>query len=215
LPARTVVGVERPPGTGSPVDASTVRLAVRLEYATVGWNVMEVFVTIGLGIAARSLALVAFGLDSLVEIFASSVVLWQLRSGGRTLRAMALVAAAFLVLGVVLLVAAARSLASGSEPSASPLGIAYLAVTASVMFGLATWKRRVGRVLGNHPLATEAGITFLDGLLASGVLVALLANAAFGAWWADGVAAALIGVVAMPEALHSWRDSRDPTRMAG
>ncbi len=187
---------------------------MRLEYATVAWNVMEVFVAIGLGIAARSLALVAFGLDSLIEIFASVVVLWQLRAGDRTLRAMALVAAAFLLLGVFLLFAATQALVSGREPSASPFGIAYLTVTACVMFGLAVWKGRLGRVLGNHPLATEAGITFLDGMLATGVLIALVANAVFGAWWADGVAAAVIGAVAIPEGVHAWRDSRDESRMA-
>jgi divalent metal cation (Fe/Co/Zn/Cd) transporter len=77
--------MRRPARVGaSPTTDDAVRLAVRLEYATVAWNATEVFVTIGLGVAARSLALVAFGLDSLIEIFASSVVLWQLRAQGDT-----------------------------------------------------------------------------------------------------------------------------------
>ena len=186
---------------------------MRLEYLTVVWNSLEVFVTIGLGIAAGSLALVAFGLDSLIEIFASSVVLWHLRGDGdgtKTRRAMGLVALAFFALAVILLVAAAQGLASGRVADQSPIGIAYLAVTAVVMFTLSWRKRVVGTSLGNHPLEHEARITFLDGILATGVLVALVANVAFGAWWADPLAAALVGLAAIPEGLDALGDSRRP-----
>jgi divalent metal cation (Fe/Co/Zn/Cd) transporter len=185
--------------------------ALRLEHLTVVWNVMEVFVTIGLGVAAGSLALIAFGLDSCVEIFASSVVLWHLRETGtveRTRRAMGFVAIAFFLLTAVLLVGAVRSLLVGNEAGSSPFGIAYLAVTAVVMFTLSWRKRVVGRTLDNHPLEHEARITFLDGMLASGILLALVANAALGWWWVDPVAAGLVGIVAIPEGIDAWRDSR-------
>jgi divalent metal cation (Fe/Co/Zn/Cd) transporter len=199
------------------MSTDAVRSAVRLEALTVAWNVLEVGVTIALGIAAGSLALVAFGLDSVIEICASVAVLWQLRTGtaGRTLRAMAVVGLAFFALAVILIGAAIETLAVGREAGESPLGAAYLAVTAIVMFSLATAKRRLGVRLGNHPLATEARITFLDGILATGVLLALVVNLAFGWWWADPIAAAVVGVAAIPEGVDAWRDSRDPSRMSG
>jgi divalent metal cation (Fe/Co/Zn/Cd) transporter len=199
------------------VSTDAVRSAVRLEGFTVAWNVLEVGATIALGIAAGSLALIAFGLDSVVEICASVAVLWQLRTrtARRTLRAMAVVGLAFFALAALLIGAAIETLAVGREAGDSPFGAAYLAITAVVMFSLAMGKRRLGVRLGNHPLATEARITFLDGVLATGVLLALLVNIAFGWWWADPIAAAAVGIAAIPEGVDAWRDSRDPTRMSG
>ncbi|MGH9027792.1 MAG: cation transporter [Acidimicrobiia bacterium] len=172
-----------------------VRTAMRLEYATVAWNVLEVFVTVRLGVAAGSLALIAFGLDSLVEIFASAVVLWHLRSGAgeeRTQRALWLVAIAFYALAALLLAGAARDVVTGHHAGTSTPGIIYLGVTAVVMFSLAFSKRRVSVDLGNHPLSHEARVTMLDGSLATGILLALAANAAFGWWWADPLAAVTV-----------------------
>jgi divalent metal cation (Fe/Co/Zn/Cd) transporter len=185
--------------------------AERLELLTIAWNVVEVFVTVGLGIAAGSLALVAFGLDSLVEIFASGVVLWQLRGdgGSRTRHAMLLVALAFFALTVVLSVGALYTIASGHRADDSVWGVAYLAVTAVVMFTLAWSKWRLGAQIGNHPLEHEARITFLDGCLATGVLVALAVEIAFGWWWADPLAALVVAVACVPEGLDAWRDWRE------
>ena len=195
--------------------AGTVRQAVRLELFTIGWNAVEFLVTVTLGLLAGSLALVAFGLDSLIEIFASLVVVWQLggRAEARTRRAMALVALAFLALSVFLFVGAARSLLISAEPDSSPFGIAYMAIAASAMFVLAWRKRRLADDVRSHPLVTEARMTLLDGVLASAVLLALVANAAFGAWWADSLAAAAVALAALRESVDAWRDSRDPSRM--
>jgi len=185
---------------------------------TIAWNVIEVFVTIGLGIAAGSLALVAFGLDSIVEILASTVVLWHLRGSGtrpgdhgteevrRTRRALRLVAVAFFALAAILLAGATRDLVTGREAGESPFGIAYLGVTAIVMFSLAVAKRRTSVVLDNHPLEHEARITFLDGLLATGIVLALAANVAFGWWWADPLAAAVVGLAAISEGINAPRE---------
>ncbi|TMK54523.1 MAG: hypothetical protein E6G60_21915 [Actinobacteria bacterium] len=118
----------------------SVRAAVRLEHATIAWNTVEVFVTIGLGIAAGSLALIAFGLDSIVEIFASGVVLWNLRGEQderRTRQSLRLVAGAFFTLAAVLLAGGVRNIVSSHHPDDSPAGIAYVAITAGVMTGLA------------------------------------------------------------------------------
>jgi len=182
----------------------------RLEIATIGWNVMEVFVTIGLGIAAGSLALVAFGLDSIVEVFASAVAIWyiaQHHEARRSPRALRMVAGAFLVLAVYLFVASGVALAGREAAGSSPWGIAYLTVTAAVMFGLARVKATMARAANSAPLRAEAAMTFLDGCLATGVLVALVLNAAFGLWWADPAAAALVAAAAVWEAVDVWRAS--------
>ena len=184
--------------------------ARQLQFATIAWNSVEVFVTIGLGIAANSLALVAFGLDSLIEVFASLVVVWHLGAFGsvpseaRTVRALRLVALAFGALGISLLVGSTRGLVTGTEADSSIVGIAYLGATSVVMFTLARWKRRVGVALDVAPLVSEASVTFLDGLLAGGILVALTLNTAFGWWWADPIAAAVIGMLALHEAVTGW-----------
>jgi divalent metal cation (Fe/Co/Zn/Cd) transporter len=187
-----------------------VRRAERLELLTIAWNVIEVVVTLLLGIAAGSLALVAFGLDSMVEIFASGVVLWQLRgqAGTRTRRAMLLVSLAFFALAAVLSSGALLTLATGHRADDSVWGVAYLGLTAVVMFTLAWRKWILAGQLANHPLAHEARITFLDGCLATGVLLALVAAIAFGWWWADPLAAILVAVACIPEGLDAWSDAR-------
>ena len=194
-------------GEGTGHQAS--RQAANLEWATVTWNVMEVVVTIGLGVAARSVALIAFGLDSVVEIFASLVVVWQLRGSRagreRTERALRLVGVAFFLLAACLLAGAIETLVAGRHPDDSPAGIAYLGVTAVVMFTLSWRKRALSDAVGSHPLVHEARITFLDGVLATSVLLALAANAAFGWWWADPIAAILVALVAIAEGIQAPR----------
>jgi divalent metal cation (Fe/Co/Zn/Cd) transporter len=198
----------------SPPDAHDALLerGRRLEIATIGWNVMEVFVTVSLGVAAASLALIAFGLDSLVEVFASAVVIWYIQdhhAERRARHALRLVAAAFGVLGAYLVGAGVYNLAQGNEAGSSPLGIAYLAVTACAMFTLAVKKRRLARAARSEPLAAEAQMTFLDGCLAIGILVALVMNAVWGIWWADPAAACLVALFCFREAIVNLAESRD------
>jgi divalent metal cation (Fe/Co/Zn/Cd) transporter len=190
------------------VPASPVRTAKRLEIATIGWNTLEVFVTIGLGIAAGSLALIAFGLDSVAEILASGAVIWQLRRAGpdRVHRALRIVGFAFFALAAVLLVGGIHNLITEQHPSDSPAGIIYLAVTACVMFGLAFAKRRLSTTVESHPLEHEARVTFLDGILATSVLLALVVNSAFDWWWADPIAAILVAVAAIFEGIAAPRE---------
>ncbi len=193
-------------------------LGRRLQWATISWNSIEVFVTITLGLAARSLALIAFGLDSLIEVFASLVVLWHMGDTdddphtSRDMMAQRLLGLAFGLLATFLLVASARILWLGTEPDSSPLAIAYLSVTALVMFALARLKRRVGTRLGNEPFQAEASMTFLDGCLATGILAALVLNTTLGWWWADPLAAAVVGLAAATEAREGFSSDRaDPT----
>ena len=182
----------------------------RLEFATIGWNVMEVFVTIGLGIAAASLALIAFGLDSLVEVFASVVVIWYIDNHHvehRARRALRLVGVAFGILGCYLLVAGIYNLAQRNEAGSSPFGILYLAITACAMFTLAAKKRSLARAARSEPLGAEAQMTFLDGCLATGILVALVMNAMWSIWWADPAAACLVAIFCFREAFANWTES--------
>ncbi len=189
------------------------RRAVRLEYATIAWNIGEAFLTIGLGAVAASLALIGFGTVSIVEVFASSVVLWHLRPrtddefGASTRRALRMIAGAFAVLAIALVVAGANDLITGRVASESPWGIAYLTVTALVMFGLAYAKKNTADALGSEPLASEATVTFLDGVLSTTTLAGLALNAYAGWWWADPVAGLLVAVAALNEARETWQEA--------
>ena len=192
------------------VHAALIRRGRRLQYATIAWNLMEVFVTVGLGIAAGLLALIAFGLDSLVEVFASAVVVWFIsedESRGRERRALRLVAVAFAALAICLVAASIYNIASGEAADASPLGIAYSRSTAVVMFSLARLKYRVADAADNLPLGAEASMTFLDGCLATGILIALVLNVVAGIWWADPAAAALVALFCAREAVSNWREA--------
>lgn len=173
-----------------------------LEAATLGWNVIGIAVLVVAALAARSTALAGFGLDSLIEIGASTVVLWELSGTGRARqqRALRLIGAAFVALAIYLTVQAAIVLSAGDHPRHSPLGMAWTAATAVAMFALAYAKKRTGTALDNPVLTTEARVTIIDGLLACAVLLGLALNAALGWWAADPAASFVIVFYAAREA---------------
>ena len=187
------------------------RRGVHLEYATLGWNVVEIGFLIAAAVAASSVALAGFAIDSFIEIFASIVVVRQLKGvqspqGDR--RALRSIGIAFFLLALYIVVQAVVTLALGIRPDSSPLGIVWLAATCVVMFGLAAGKSRTGRLLGNPVLRAEAKVTVLDGALAAGILVGLILNAAFGWWWADIAAGAIL-------VAYGLREGRQHLRQAG
>ncbi len=163
---------------------------------------MEVVVTISLGLRAGSLALIAFGLDSVIEIFASTVVIRNLRDdrsdpGDRRVhRSLRLIAVAFWVLATFLVVMSLRGLIRGDHPDSAPWGVAYLALTAVAMFGLARLKHETATEHDIETLQAEAALTFLDGCLSTGILIALVLNAWLGWWWTDAAAALLVAAFA-------------------
>lgn len=173
-----------------PLSVVLLRRGRLLEVGTLAWNVVGVVVLAVAAVQARSVSLAGFGLDSLIEIGASTVVLWELSGTGATRqrRALRLIGTAFLALGIYLLVQSTWSLATGLHAGHSPLGIAWTAITAAVMFSLAAGKARTGRQLHNLVLIAEGRVTAIDGLLAVAVLAGLALNAAVGWWWADPVA---------------------------
>jgi divalent metal cation (Fe/Co/Zn/Cd) transporter len=182
-----------------------LRRGFALEYATLGWNVVGVVILAVTAIAARSVALAGFGLDSLIEIGASTVVIWELSGTGerRQRRALRMIGTAFGVLALYLTVQSTLVLLAGFRPDHSPAGIAWTALTAAAMFALAGAKSRTGTALGNPVLRTEGRVTFVDGLLATAVLVGLALNAGFGWWWADPAA----GYVVVFYAAREFRDT--------
>lgn len=176
-----------------------LRRGLRLEYATLGWNLVGIVVLAVAAVAARSVALAGFGLDSLIEIGASVVVVWELSGTGqaRQRRALRLIGVAFGLLGLYLVGQSTVVLVAGDHPRHSPAGIVWTAVTAVVMFALAAGKTRTGAALGNPVLRTEGRVTLVDGLLAAAVLAGLLLNARLGWWWADPLAGyVLVGYAA-------------------
>jgi divalent metal cation (Fe/Co/Zn/Cd) transporter len=173
-----------------------------LEGITLGWNVAGIAVLAVAAVAARSVALAGFGLDSLIEIGASVVVLWELSGTGeeRQRRALRLIGGAFLALAVYLTAQSLLVLMTGYRAGHSVPGIAWTAATAAAMFALAAGKARTGKALGNPVLVTEGRVTLVDGILAIAVLAGLALNAAIGWWWADPAAALVIVFYALREA---------------
>jgi divalent metal cation (Fe/Co/Zn/Cd) transporter len=189
--------------------AALLRRGRLLEVATLGWNVVGVVVLAFAAVRAQSVALAGFGLDSLIEIGASLVVLWELSGTGaaRQRRALRLIAVAFLALAGYLSVQTIVVLATGFRPQPSALGIVWTATTAAVMFVLALGKRRTGRGLDNPVLIAEARVTVIDGLLAVAVLTGLALNATLGWWWADPGAGLVLVAYAVAEARAARRVS--------
>ncbi len=180
----------------------------KLEGATLGWNVVGVVVLAYAAIQARSVALAGFGLDSLIEIGASTIVLWELAdvSVERQHRAMRLIGVGFVTLAIYLGIQSTLVLVVGFHPHHSPLGIAWTSLTAVVMFGLAFGKAKTGRALGNPVLQAEGRITLIDGILATAVLVGLVLNAVTGWWWADPLTGYVLLYYAIREARESLGD---------
>jgi divalent metal cation (Fe/Co/Zn/Cd) transporter len=187
-----------------------LRTGRTLERITLGWNVVGIIVLAVAALRARSVALAGFGLDSLIEIGASTVVLWELSGTGedRQRRALRRIGGAFLALAAYLTVQSVIVLATVYHPGPSPVGIGWTAVTAVAMFALAAAKSRTGKALGNRVLVTESGVTLVDGILAVAVLAGLVLNAAVGLWWADPLAALIIVAYALREAREIFRSGR-------
>jgi divalent metal cation (Fe/Co/Zn/Cd) transporter len=192
------------PRSGEP---GLLRRGLRLEYLTISWNVIEAIVAVGFGIAAGSIALVGFGFDSAIEVFAASVVIWELRGvdESRERVALRLIAISFFVLTVYVGFQAVFDLFTRAEPHGSLPGIVLASVSLVVMPLLAIAKRRIGVAMGSAPLIADSAETMLCSLLSLILLVGLLLNATVGWWWADPVAALAIALLAFREGVEAWR----------
>jgi divalent metal cation (Fe/Co/Zn/Cd) transporter len=179
-----------------------LRRGLWLEYTTLSWNVAGSAVVLIAAVAAGSVALAGFGLDSLIEIFASLVVVSHLKNvaGTREQRALRLIGFAFVGLAVYLSAQALYALVTRAEPTTSPGGIAWVTATFVAMLVLAAGKARTGRALGNRVLVSEARVTLVDAILAGAVLIGLLTDTGLGWWWADPLAGLVIVAYAVREA---------------
>ena len=188
----------------------TVELArrgLRLEHFTIGWNVLEGLVAIAAGIAAGSIALVVFGLDSFIEVAAAGLVVWALRGidEQRERRALRIIALTFFALGLYVATSATRDLVIHQHPGESIPGIVIAVLSLAVMPTLAWAKRRTGRAINSATLVADAQETLLCSYLSAILLAGLGLNALLGWWWADPIAAYGIAALAVREGREAWR----------
>lgn len=206
--------------TSSLARRALVRRGLRLEYLTVGWNVFEGLIAVAAGAASGSVALIAFGVDSIVETVSGVVLIWRLRAEDRgdldeaTLerverRAERLVGAAFMLLAAYVTFESLRTLLTAEAPEASPIGIVLTAVSIAVMLWLAKAKRETGEALGSRALIADSKQTRACWYLSAVTLVGLGLNALLGWWWADPVAALVIVVLLVREGWEALRGEDD------
>lgn len=190
-----------------------VRLGRRLAWFTIAWNAIEGVAGIVAGVAAGSIALVGFGIDSYVEVFAGGVILWRLSkedhgdevSVSAERRAVRLIAVTFLLLAAGVGAESVRKLVVGAEPEESLFGIGLAVVSLIVMPLLARAKHRVGERLESRAVTADATETTLCVWLSAILLVGLGLHALFGWWWADPLAGLGIVYVAGREGIEHWR----------
>ncbi len=204
----------------APSRAALLERGLRLEYLTVGWNVLEGLIAVGAGIASGSIALIAFGMDSLVEMISGIVLIGRLgaeRRGGLDeaslerveRRAEILVGVAFLVLAAYVTYESVTALLEAEAPDASPVGIVLTAISIGVMLWLARVKRETGEALDSRALVADSHQTRACWQLSAAALAGLGLNAVLGWWWADPVAALVIAVVLVGEGLEAIRGEDD------
>jgi divalent metal cation (Fe/Co/Zn/Cd) transporter len=195
-----------------PDRAAAVRRARFLNRFTLAYNAVEGAVALAAGIVAGSVSLVGFGLDSVIEVWASLILTWRLAAERRSgctqatdRRATRAVAVSFLALALYVAADATSRLVDGARPETTIIGIVLTAVSLLVMPLLARAKRRVAPALGSRAQEAEADQTRLCAYMSAVVLVGLLANSVLGWWWADPVAALGIAALAVIDAGRTWR----------
>ena len=183
------------------------RSALGLAWATIAWNSIEAIVAIASGAEAGSIALVGFGLNSVIEVGSALVVVWQFSGADveREQRALKLIAGSFFLFAAYVVVQAVWDLIARSQPHESIPGIVLAALSLVVMPVLAVAKRRLGRRMSSRTVVADGGQTMLCSYLSAILLVGLVANATLGWWWADPIAALVIAALAVREGREAWR----------
>jgi divalent metal cation (Fe/Co/Zn/Cd) transporter len=213
------LGEVRPRVAAVPVLVPGLRVAERtvlerrarlLAWGGIAWHVVEFAVALVAGLIAGSIALVGFGVDSLIEVFAGLAVVWlftgaRLGSHRAERRAQQAIAASFFLLAAYVAAEAIRTVVAGDHPHTSWAGIGLAAFTAPTMPLLALAKRRVATRLHSAAAVNEAAQTQLCAYLSVALLLGLGANALLGWWWADPAVALLLVFVAVREGRASWR----------
>jgi divalent metal cation (Fe/Co/Zn/Cd) transporter len=192
--------------------AAAVARARRLNQFSLAWNLGEMVVALVAGIAAGSVSLVGFGIDSGIEVSAALILAWRLhqerRSGcmvGYDRTATRLIAAAFAALAAYVWIQAAADLAGRARPEASLPGLLLAVASVILMPRLARAKRALAPALGSQAVSADAQQTSLCALLSAVLIVGVGLNTVFGWWWADPVAALVIGALALEAGRRVWR----------
>jgi divalent metal cation (Fe/Co/Zn/Cd) transporter len=183
-----------------------IRRGRRLEYLTIGWNSLEALVAIGAGLFAGSVALVGFGIDSVIEVSSGAIVLWRLISGEhREKLALRLVGISFLALATYVSFDAIKSVVLREPPGASATGIVIAALSLIVMPLLAREKRKVAAKLNSRAMQADSRQTDICAYLSAILLGGLGLNALFGWWWADPASALIMVPIIAREGIHALR----------
>lgn len=199
------------PHTGqlsAPDRARLGRRAQLLAATSVTYNLLEAVIAITAGLIAGSVALVGFGLDSVVEVSSGLIILWQFRHElpeTRERRALRLIALSFFVLAAYVTFESVRSVLGDAEPAPSPVGIGLAIASLLVMPLLSFAQRRTGRQLGSAAVVADGTQTMLCTYLSGVLLAGLVVNATLGWSWADPLAGLVIAAVAVREGRQAWR----------
>ncbi len=186
------------------VRAVAMRHGRNLEYLTIGWNSLEAIAAIGVGILAGSIALVGFGVDSVIEVSSGAIILWRLFAGDhREKLALKLVGISLIALAVYVGFDAVKSLVLREPPEATYIGIGIAALSLVVMPLLARAKRSVATKLNSRAMMADSKQTDICAYLSAILLVGLLMNAVFGWWWADPVAALVMIPIIAKEGIEA------------
>jgi divalent metal cation (Fe/Co/Zn/Cd) transporter len=199
--------------------ASDIRLGVRIEITTIIWMVVEMAVSIGAGIAAGSVLLIAFGVDSLIELVSGSILLWRLSTEARggdlksveqtEHRATWVVAVTLGLLCAYVLISSVYGLLYRSKPESSVIGIGVSAAALLVMPYLAVTKRRISKRINSAALAGDATNSITCAYMAATVLVGLVLNTLFGLWWVENIAALVFLLWLIQETLEAFKEARE------
>lgn len=202
-------GGATPPEGPDPSRKAVLVRRVRLLVAfTIAYNVIEAAVAIAAGTIAGSAALLGFGLDSVIEVSSALAVAWQFAGRDPEARervALRIIALSFFGLAAFVSYDAVTSLVAGHAAAHSGLGIAIAALSLLVMPAASWIQRRTGNELGSHSAVADSKQTLLCTYMSAALLAGLLANSAWGWWWADSVAALVIAALAVGEGVNAWR----------
>jgi len=199
---------------------SSYRTALHLEYFTVGYNILEAAASIAFGTVAGSIALVGFGLDSIVESLSGFILVWRLNRHERSSpeeeermeqKAQRFVALTFLILGIYVLYESLDKLVNGEAPLPSPAGIVIALLSIIIMPILAWRKQKLGMAIGSRALVADSRETLACAFLSVALLAGLGANYLYGFWQADPLAGLLIVLFLFREGYEGWRESGEET----
>ena len=192
--------------------------ALLLEYFTVGYNILEAIVSIYFGSVANSIALVGFGLDSVIESISGLILIWRLRKHERVSedeenrierRALKYVALTFIILGSYVFIESARKLIFVEIPEPSLPGIVIATLSIIIMPALSLMKRDVGKKLSSKALMADSEETLVCAFLSVSLLIGLIANYFLGFWQADPIVGLIIAIFLFREGLEWWKEAKE------